>query len=294
MVPYARKQSEIRGQSVANNNSKGLSREEIKRISAECLIHFCTPTYGGSVTTAYFRSFVKSTEALHQNGIRFALSTISNESLVTRARNTLVSEFLSQKQGTHLLFIDSDIGFEPQHILSMLAATLRSDAEIVVGAYRTKTIDWNHVIDQVRLGNVDPNSLETLSGRYAIRLPEQLESNDAGLIKVLDASAGFMLIQRSALNKLIEAYPQLRYDPDAKVPGAEESNHYAFFDTGITGTPPLDRYDEPSGRYLSEDYFFCRLWQQIGGTVWLDPGVELSHVGTHTFKGSIGTLLPEQ
>lgn len=279
---------------MTRNISKSLSREEIKTISAECLIHFCTPTYGGSVTTSYFRSFVKSTEVLHRHGIRFALSTVSNESLVTRARNTLVSEFLDQKQGTHLLFIDADVGFEPQHVLSMLAATLRSDAEIVVGAYRTKTIDWNHVIDQVRLGNVDPDTLETLSGRYAIRLPEELEANDAGLIKALDASAGFMLIKRSALGKLIEAYPELRYDPDAKVPGTENSNHYALFDTGITGKPPLDRCNEPSGRYLSEDYFFCRLWQQIGGAVWLDPGVELSHVGTYTFRGSIGTLLPDQ
>lgn len=276
------------------NNDKSLSREAIKEISTDCFIHFCTPTYGGSVTTSYFRSFVKSTEVLHRHGIRFALSTVSNESLVTRARNTLVAEFLNQEQGTHLLFIDADIGFEPQHILSMLTATLRSDAEIVVGAYRTKTIDWNHVIHQVQNGNVDPDTLEVLSGRYAIRLPEHVETSDAGLIKVLDASAGFMLIKRSALNKLMESYPELRYNPDAKVSGTDSTSHYAFFDTGITGNPPLESYDEPSGRYLSEDYFFCRLWQHIGGTVWLDPSVELSHVGTHAFKGSIGTLLPDQ
>lgn len=279
---------------MAENNSKGLSREDIDRISTECFIHFCTPTYGGSVATDYFRSFVRSTEALHHNGIRFALSTISNESLVTRARNTLVSEFLSQKQGTHLLFIDADIGFEPQHVLSMLAAMLRSDAKIVVGAYRTKDIDWSHVINQARGGHVDPTTLESLSGRYAIRLPEQLETNDAGLIKVLDASAGFMLIERSVFGTLKEAYPELRYDPEGRTAAAENAADYAFFDTGITGKPPLDRYDEPPGRYLSEDYFFCRLWQQTGGTVWLDPSVELSHVGTYTFKGSIGTLLPDQ
>ena len=40
-----------------------------------------------------------------------------------------------------------------------------------------------------------------------------------------------------------------------------------------------------NGRYLSEDYTFCRRWQNMGGKVYVDPHVILDHVGTYTFKG---------
>ena len=69
---------------------------------------------------------------------------------------------------------------------------------------------------------------------------------------------------------------------DINVDEKFEKHMYALFDTMI---------DPDSRRYLSEDYTFCRLWQQMGGEVFLDPRTGLNHVGHYTFRGNIRKLI---
>jgi N utilization substance protein B len=99
-----------------------------------------------------------------------------------------------------------------------------------------------------------------------------------GLIKLHDAGTGFMMISREAILKMIKAYPELKYNNDVNIANADLKDHfYALFDTMID---PIDR------RYLSEDYTFCRRWQEIGGDVWLDPSISLNHYGHFCFQGN--------
>ena len=83
------------------------------------------------------------------------------------------------------------------------------------------------------------------------------------------------------IQKMFEAHPELKYINDINVDQKFEPHMYALFDTMI---------DPESRRYLSEDYTFCRLWQKMGGEVWLDPRTALNHVGHYTFRGNIRKL----
>jgi hypothetical protein len=103
-----------------------------------------------------------------------------------------------------------------------------------------------------------------------------------GLIEVLDAGTGFMLVKRGVFERFIKEFPEISYtrdmtslSPDGSVDRATDQQ-YAFFDGSI---------DEESNRYLSEDYTFCRRWQKIDGKIWTDPEIVLNHVGTHVFRG---------
>ena len=105
--------------------------------------------------------------------------------------------------------------------------------------------------------------------------------NSNGLIKLKDAATGFMLIKREAILKMIDAYPELYFNNDLDLPEEEAKWTYLLFDV---------MHEQETKRYLSEDYAFCRRWQKIGGEVWLDPLVELDHVGHFTFNGDIKKL----
>jgi hypothetical protein len=215
--------------------------------------------------------------------IPLAFGTIANESLVTRARNVLVAYFLASDY-THLMFVDADIEFQTEDILKLYA----HKKDVVVGAYPKKGVAW----DKIRANLTDPaNKSKELSDRdmasfgsdYAINFKfvdkeTKTIGVENGLIKLHDAGTGFMMISREAILKMIKAYPELKYNNDVNIANADLKDHfYALFDTMID---PIDR------RYLSEDYTFCRRWQEIGGDVWLDPSISLNHYGHFCFQGN--------
>ena len=108
---------------------------------------------------------------------------------------------------------------------------------------------------------------------------------DKGAIEIFDAGTGFMLIKREAFEKLIDKYPNLKYDDDTGSLNEEERKWtYAFFNSYI---------DEHKNRFLSEDYGFCRYWQNIGGKVWVEPGITLGHLGRMKYTGSMMTFIEE-
>ncbi len=244
-------------------------------------IFFATPCYGGVVTDQFFLSMFKMSQVLIQNGIPFRLTTLRNESLITRARNILTAMFLEDKSCTHLMFIDADIEFEPDSIVRMLAM----DKDIIAGAYPKKTINWNNVQTAARNGE---QNLASYGADYAINLKVH-EGNKVrtsmGAIEVLDASTGFFLIKRETIEKLIQAYPELHYKNDSSIDPKFNQYCYALWDTMID---PTDR------RYLSEDYTLCRRWQNIGGEIWVDPNTKLNHVGSYTFEGNLNNILQKR
>ena len=183
---------------------------------------------------------------------------------------------------THLLFIDADIEFKVDDVLKLYA----HNKDVAVGAYPKKGVNWMHIKESILMDPSREHSTQqigALGSNYALNFKFVSRENktvavENGLIQLHDAGTGFMMIKREAILKLIEAYPEIKYNNDVQMGNTNlGDNFYALFDTMID---PKDR------RYLSEDYTFCRRWQDISGDIWLDPSISLNHYGSFCFQGN--------
>lgn len=210
-------------------------------------VHICMPCYGGMLTEQTFMSFVKWANTCRQLGIDWTVETMTNESLISRARNTLSAKFLHTEGSTHLMFIDADIGWEPWHLLALLNA----DKDVVGGLYPMKSLPVKWCVNGI---------------------PGQVEDPESNLIEVTKTGTGFLLIKRDVFEKL-NAHPAVRpFSNDIGLDPALNQYMKTYFDTAVR-----------EGRYYSEDWTFCENWRDIGGQVWVDKRVLLKHVGTYTF-----------
>ena len=249
-----------------------------------------TPMYGGQCAGMYTKSTADLAMMCAQYGIEVRFFYLFNESLITRARNYLVDEFM-RSDCTHLMFIDSDIGFDPNDVLALMALMDPNDEssdkkEIMCGAYPKKTIAWEKVKMAVDKGfaDDDPNRLEQLVGDYVFNpVRGQVEMRLDEPVEVMEGGTGFMMVTKSAFEKYAETYPEFSYKPDHV-----RTDHFdgtreimAYFDCVI---------DPESKRYLSEDYMFCQWARKAGVKVWLCPWMELQHVGSYVFGGSLQAI----
>lgn len=210
---------------------------------------FLVPCYGGAVFEKFFVSFIRSIIQMRNDKINFSLETIANESLVTRARNNLIAKGMTNGKATHFMFIDADVGFDTTDIYKLLA----HDKDVICGLYPKKDYPIEYVVNRIK--NEDPD--------------------ENGLIRVAHAGTGFMLIKRAVIEKMFKHFPNTKYNNDTGLDAKYEPNMYALFDTGIS----------QHKQYLSEDYMFCERWTSLGGEVWVDTTIRLSHSGYHTFGG---------
>jgi hypothetical protein len=209
-------------------------------------VHICMPCYGGMLTESTFMSYIKWSNTCRQLGIDWTMETMTNESLISRARNTLTAKFLNNKDSTHLMFIDADIGWEPWHLLVML----NRDVDVIGGLYPMKS----------------------LPVKWCVNGFDGAEEGPDGLQEVSKTGTGFMLIKRHVFEKL-DAHPATKpFINDIGLP--VELNPYmkTYFDTAVR-----------ENRYYSEDWTFCENWRDIGGKVWVDKRVLLKHTGTYVF-----------
>ena len=210
-------------------------------------VHICMPCYGGMLTEQTFMSFVKWANTCRQLGIDWTVETMTNESLISRARNTLSAKFLHTEGSTHLMFIDADIGWEPWHLLALLNA----DKDVIGGLYPMKSLPVKWCVNGI---------------------PGQVEDPNSNLIEVTKTGTGFLLIKREVFEKM-NAHPAVRpFTNDIGLDPALNQYMKTYFDTAVR-----------EGRYYSEDWTFCENWRDIGGQVWVDKRVLLKHVGTYTF-----------
>ena len=211
-------------------------------------VHICMPCYGGQLTESTFMSYIKWANMARQLGIDWTVETMTNESLISRARNTLTAKFLHTKESTHLMFIDSDIGWEPWHLLVMLDA----QKDVIGGLYPMKSMPIKWCVNGIP-GQPEP-------------APEQ------NLIEVSKTGTGFLLIKREVFEKL-DAHPATKpFKNDIGLDPVLDPYMKTYFDTAVR-----------EGRYYSEDWTFCENWRDIGGQVWVDKRVLLRHTGTYTF-----------
>ena len=215
-----------------------------------------------------------------QYGMECRFSFIFNESLITRARNYLVDEFL-RSGCTHLLFIESDIQFNPQDVLALLAL----DKDIIGGPYPKKSINWSNIVNAVKRNadnkDFNPGMLDGVTGDFVFNpVPGTTSFKVTEPVEVMEIGTGFMMVKREVFEKYAEEYPHLHYKPDHVGQANFDGTRYihAYFDTVI---------DPQSHRYLSEDYMFCQNARAIGLQVWLCPWMKTTHVGTYGFQGDL-------
>lgn len=210
-------------------------------------VHICMPCYGGQLYESCFISYIKWANTARQLGIDWTVETMTNESLISRARNTLSAKFLNSPSSTHLMFIDADIAWEPWHLLAML----------------------NHNVDVI--GGLYP--MKSLPVKWCVNgIPDAPQDDPSGLIEVSKTGTGFLLIKRDVFDKL-NAHPAVKpFANDIGLP--EELNPFmkTYFDTAVR-----------EGRYYSEDWTFCENWRDLGGKVFVDRRVLLKHTGTYVF-----------
>lgn len=234
------------------------------------VIFIATPCYGGLVPQEYVLSILELVSYAATRGLEMVFALQGHDSLITRSRNTLVSHFL-QTTATHLIFIDADIGFQPKQLEQMLAF----DQEVVCGVYPLKVRDSGQKThEQMQSGE----PWETASLRY-VGLPcdpHELERRGS-FVTGQYAGCGFMLIKRSAVERMILSYPETAYRASHCYTNAKAERTYALFESEI---------DHDEGIYLSEDFAFCRRFRAIGGKIWLDTAGRLTHVGSHSFVGA--------
>jgi|TARA_E500000318_G_scaffold107473_1_gene116820 hypothetical protein len=250
-----------------------------------------TPCYGGMITSSYFKSCMQLVALCASKQIELQFATIGNESLITRARNTLVQLFMDGDY-THLLFIDADLAFNPESVLRMVDF----NKDVVTGVYPRKTIDWtkvkNKVIDDPEISE-DELLATSLQYNLNVKDPNKIEMTK-GFIEVMDGATGFMLIKKRVFEQMAYYYPDKQFTPDQHI-NAPHDKEFDYHETSNWNYTFFDTMVEPeTKRYLSEDYAFCRLWQNMGGKIYADITSGMTHYGNFAFQGNVGTqFLPQ-
>lgn len=234
------------------------------------LVFIATPCFGGLVSQHYMLSVLGLMHHAAQAGYDATLALLGHDALITRGRNTLISQFLAIPEATHILFIDADIRFDAQQVTAML----QFNEEVVAGIYPLKVINWS-APGIARAENGE--ALETAPLEYVGSLCEGSELERRGRFATGQwCGGGFMLIKRSAILKLIAAHPEAKYKKVHAFGNAAAEENYLLFDCMI---------DKATGVYISEDFGFCQKWRELGGKVWLDTEGKLTHVGLYNFIG---------
>jgi hypothetical protein len=232
--------------------------------------------YGGIAKNNYTISMQNLIVKLSQAGHSISTTTVGNESLITRARNTLAHKFM-QSDCDALLFIDADHGWDSADVLKMI----ESGKDFIGAIYPMKGINWEN-IRLAALAGKSANELEQYSGHFAINLlPESQEFNESEPFKVKDIGTGMLFLTRKVFETL---------EPKCK--------KYKNNNVGSTGVPfgemvteYFTTFIDENDILLSEDYALCRMWQAEGGEVWSAPWVKISHSGDYHFAGRFPRMI---
>ncbi len=224
-----------------------------------------TPAFGGQIYAGYLTSILKFERLCKELGIIIDYEFCYNESLIPRARNTLAHTFMKNNNYTHLLCLDADIEFEPEDIIKML----HFNKPVVGGIYPKKNINWNKITELVNQNHetvITSQYIQSISKEPVTILLDDpnINLNDE-FVETRYTGTGILLIQRNVLEKMRESYKDDWYD-------AVGIKYFRFFDTELK-----------NGIYLSEDYWFCERWKELGGKIYLHTKFRCKHWGTYAY-----------
>lgn len=213
-----------------------------------------TPAYDGKVFVPYAVALAETNKLMFKNEIPVEIIINSSGSLLVAERNKIIETFMNSSC-THLLCIDSDLGWPSQAVLAMM----QSGNEFVAGIYPSR-------------------GEKSFIFRPKLNEDKSLVKNDKNQIGMEYIPAGFMLLKRSVIEKMREKFPELYYEP--KADSLKFAKGWCFFNTEVW-----------NGEFWGEDYVFCRKAREAGVDIWVDPLIEFDHLGQ---RGSLVSVLTDK
>ena len=269
-----------------------LTQEELKKKDYKVFLGM--PMYGGMLSEATLHGLLELQQWSMAFNVQLRIQTMGNESLITRARNTIVSMMMDQTDfvATHLLFIDADIGCTWKTIERLISA----DKDIACGIYPRKHLHFEKVANVLaNFPKATPDQIESMILGYNVNFDDPTKlTGENGFFRVNEAATGMMLVKRDVFRTMFKKFPERKYESDQIVNGSgyKSDNCYDLFAVGPYETKTKEGPIQK--RYLSEDYYFSRLWQECGGEIWADLSMPLTHFGNRGYKGHVGSLVAKK
>lgn len=211
------------------------------------------PAYDHKVSVKLAIALARLAQAAPQHGVDIIIGSLCGCSVVSRARNLLVLDFLDT-DATDLIFIDADINFSHEDVFRLMAFGSDPKNAILAGVPRTRTEELSYI---TRLDHDENN---------------RLTFDSMGLVRAQRVATAFMLIRREIFTTLCDAHPEwLAYDPRVG------KDVYSIFD-----------FKSERGGYTGEDFLFCDRARAHGFGVWVDPTIKLGHMGVQEYLGDFG------
>lgn len=224
-------------------------------------VFIALPCYTGQITTTTFKSLMHDIHQLSLLGVNCQIFDEIAHADIYLLRAQLVAQFLSDKDATDFVMIDSDVGWEPTGLIKLL----RHKVDLVAGSYPKRkdpiTFMFRSALDEGGTIGGDP---------------------DTGLVEVYGMPGGFMRCKRLMIEKMVEHYGPTLTAIDGVVP---QKKIVRMFDPYWMDMPDGQR------RCLGEDYSFCQRWRDIGGKIYLDASIGMVHVGVKGFFGKLGEFV---
>jgi hypothetical protein len=260
------------------------SQDQSSKLAKKFKVLVATPCYGGQMFVPYTVALLEAFRNLPKYGIDLEVMFLTNESLIPRGRNECVASFLSG-DCTHLLFVDSDVGFNWRDIMKLI----HDDKGVIGGIYPKKGIGWEKLNDyKAVIEEYERLWSKTMTfGEFCINKTGQYNLNlltnnfrvENNVVKIKHLPTGFMMIQRGVLEKLIATYPDKKYINNEGL-AKNKSMYYNLFAIGVDQREGIYK-----GLYQSEDWYFCDLCSETGIEIYANIGVKLTHTGTYKFNG---------
>ena len=226
-----------------------------------------TPMYGGMCTSEYTQSLLNLSESANKSDVKLTTIFLGNESLIQRGRNTIAHHFMNLPDATHLLFIDADIKFRTEDIVKMIQA----DKSLIIGPVALKGYNWDEIRQAAINGEYD---IQKTGGVFNInKLPDIDMVDENEPFEIEHGGNAFMMIRRDVFETMQPVTP-IYTNGGRSLPDGVEI--YDYFRVEI---------NKDTNHLLSEDYFLCHSYRQLGGKVWCAPWVETGHFGSHLFNG---------
>ena len=240
-----------------HTNEKEMTTHTYKIKNQKFGLYIATPIYGEQVNVAYMDGIVSLSKELQNAGIPCIRQHVMHTSLITKARNECLSNFMNSTKFDYFLFIDADIGFKGLDVIKLM----NYDKPLIAATYPKKHLRWE-AIQNCFFNDVPESSKELLelTSEYTVYEKEDASTKD-DLLEVNRVGTGFMMIKRDLVKKVAKKYPELMYKENGK-------KGYGLFESAIINK-----------EHLSEDYAFCERVKSVDEKIYIDPSIQLTHCG---------------
>jgi hypothetical protein len=217
-------------------------------------------------------------KSIDRKDIDIGMIGMFHESLISRARN-IAAAYAIKEGYSHLLFIDSDIYFDPKDVFRLIEA----NEDVIAGAYPKKYINDKKLSFVAKKNNsfISEKKWISLSTDFTTEITDNTikeNMNGSQLLEVDYAATGFMLIKVGVFEKIAQKFPEIKYINDIDAYMSLGDNFYDFFPAQV---------NKDTKKFESEDYGFCRLWRSIGGKIKIMSDINLTHIGSLSFSGNL-------